>query len=251
MEWAYSIELYGEMPSSPPPTSQPVDYVEQAQWATQGMWYMASTSPGFWSPLVYSFYEIRSRAISSYNASRGILSEEVWGVAFSGFGMWLAGTSDKIAGQASQDVGDYLAWRQARNSGSQEGGGGGAGTGTTVTGGQGSEAAQSQAQNSPTQNLGYLPNETANQIQALVDEVGEGLYVVGGVTYRADFNDIDYAAYEGGPWEAYDACFNYGSLPGAHHSPFALTPSWGIQEGLGAIYFQPGASPQFFPPYYR
>ncbi len=119
---------------------------------------------------------------------------------------------------------EELSW-PARSAGSGEAGiGGGAG---------------------PWHDLGYLPPGTARQIQDVVDQVGHPLYVVGGATYKPGFNDIDYAAYVGGPWEAYST---YGPLPGMEHPPFPLDVSWGIQPDFGYILFQPGQPPVFVAP---
>ncbi len=93
--------------------------------------------------------------------------------------------------------------------------------------------------------LGRLSSKQAREIQAIVDEVGEPLYAVGGVTYHANFDDIDYAAYTRGAWEAYLA---RGPLPGAKHPPFPLDAGWGVQEDLGYILFRPGQRPVFVKP---
>lgn len=110
--------------------------------------------------------------------------------------------------------------------------------------------------NKGTLSYGYLSDQTVNEIQAIVDETGETLYVVGGATRRADYNDIDYMADDGATYEAYTHAWKNGRLPRANpqgstkkpHVPFPLGSPSDLYKPIGAIEFKPFEKPIYYKP---
>jgi hypothetical protein len=97
------------------------------------------------------------------------------------------------------------------------------------------------------ENIGTLPPETASEIQSIVDDVGEDLYVVGGYA-RGDpppRKDIDYGSYAGSAWDKYVELFAYDKLPEAQHPPFRFNDSFppGYNRGVPYIQFRPHKNP--------
>jgi len=108
-------------------------------------------------------------------------------------------------------------------------------------------------------NIGYLPQEVADQIQKTVDEVGAPLYVVGSSTRRSNFGDIDYAANDGSEHDSYTQAWRQGRLPkmnpaktsGLSHPPLPIGQgpySHPLNYGDGVIEFRPNQPPKYYPP---
>jgi RHS repeat-associated protein len=105
---------------------------------------------------------------------------------------------------------------------------------------------------------GYLPEETANQIQKTVDKVKKPLYVVGGAAQKFNWDDIDYAADFPDAWQDYFDAWNDGSLPTSNpnrlpsskiHPPFPVGNGYQpLQVENGVIIFRPNQPPIYYPP---
>ncbi|HEU4321507.1 MAG TPA: DUF6531 domain-containing protein [Roseiflexaceae bacterium] len=115
----------------------------------------------------------------------------------------------------------------------------------------------------PSVESGYLPPATVEEIQRVVDEIGEPLWVIGSSTRKQSFRDIDYAADYPDAWEAYSKAWDKHRLPRLNidprfppdnpdlHGPFPLGEGPDLvkfRPENGAIEFRPNQRPFFHSP---